>query len=150
MNIETKYQGTINIHTENILTFSQGIPAFEDEKQFILLPFDEGTPFFVLQSIKSVNVAFIMMNPFEVVPNYEVKLPDATIEQLEIEKQEDVATFVVLTVKDPFEETTANLQGPIIINANKKKGKQLLLSDTDYQTKHQIFKQAAVTAKEGK
>ncbi len=151
MNIETKYQGTVEINDENIITFSKGIPAFEEEKQFVLLPLEEGTPFFVLQSTATTDVAFIVLNPFEVVSNYQIKLPDATLEMLEIEKEEDVATFVVLTVKEPFAETTANLQGPIIINVNKQKGKQLLLSDTDYQTKHPIFKEAALqTTKEGK
>ncbi|WP_227937252.1 flagellar assembly protein FliW [Alkalihalobacillus deserti] len=151
MNIETKYQGTVEINDDEIITFAKGIPAFEDEKQFILLPFEKGTSFFVLQSTKTVDVAFIIMNPFEIVPNYQIKLPDATLEMLEINKEEDVATFVVLTVKEPFAETTANLQGPIIINVNKQKGKQLLLSDTDYKTKHPIFKEAVLQiAKEGK
>jgi flagellar assembly factor FliW len=149
MNIQTKYQGTIDIKQENIITFTKGIPAFEDEKEFVLLPFAEGTPFFVLQSIKTVDVAFIVMSPFDVVPDYQIKLPDQTLELLEIEKQEDVATFIVLTVKEPFSETTGNLQGPLIINVNKQKGKQLLLSDSDYQTKHPIFKEAALV-KEGK
>ena len=113
------------------------------------MPFAEGTSFYVLQSTETVDVAFIVMNPFEVVPNYQIKLPDATIDMLDIEQEAEVATFVVLTVKEPFAETTANLQGPIIINSNKRKGKQLLLSDTDYQTKHAIFKEAVTQAKEG-
>jgi flagellar assembly factor FliW len=75
------------------------------------------------------------------VPDYQVKLPDATIEQLEIVSEEDVATFIMLTVQEPFQETTANLQAPIIINATKQKGKQLLLSNSEYETKHTIFKQ---------
>lgn len=150
MQIETKYQGTFEIKEESIITFSKGIPAFEDEKKFVLLPLEEGTPFFVLQSISTTDVAFIVLNPFEFVSNYQVKLPDVTLDMLEIEKEEDVATFVVLTVKEPFSETTANLQGPIIINVNKQLGKQLLLSDSDYKTKHPIFKEAALqTAKEG-
>ncbi|GAE33032.1 flagellar assembly protein FliW [Halalkalibacter akibai] len=151
MNIETKYQGQMDIHEDKIITFQKGIPAFEEEKQFALLPFAEGTPFYVLQSVKTKDVAFIIMNPFDAVPSYQYKLSDATLEELEIKKEEDVATFVVLTVKEPFAETTANLQGPIIININKQKGKQLLLSDSDYKTKHTIFKEVALqTTKEGK
>lgn len=142
MNIETKYQGELDINEDHIITFAQGIPAFEEETSFILLPFEQDTPFFVLQSTKTVEIAFIIVDPFQFVSKYEVKLPDATIEQLAIEKEEDVAIFVMLTVREPFTETTANLQAPVIINTAKQKGKQLLMSTSNYKTKHAIFQQA--------
>ncbi|KHF39624.1 flagellar assembly protein FliW [Halalkalibacter okhensis] len=145
MEIKTKYQDVITINKDQILTFENGIPAFESETSFVLLPFENGTPFFVLQSVKTQEVAFILINPFDFVPGYQVKLPDSTIELLEIDKPEDVATFVMLTVKEPFKETTANLQAPVIINTQKQKGKQLLISDGAYQTKHAIFKEPAVS-----
>ncbi|WP_368506052.1 flagellar assembly protein FliW [Alkalihalophilus sp. As8PL] len=142
MKMETKYTGEIEIENERIIHFEKGIPAFESEQTFVLLPFEEGTPFYVLQSTTTTEVAFIVINPFQFVPGYQVKLPDATIEQLEITSEEEVATFIMLTVHEPFQETTANLQAPIIINATKQKGKQLLLSNSEYETKHTIFKQA--------
>ncbi|KMJ56048.1 flagellar assembly protein FliW [Bacillus sp. LL01] len=141
MKIETKYTGTMEVEKERIIHFEKGIPAFESEQTFVLLPFEEGTPFYVLQSTITTEVAFIVINPFQFVPGYQVKLPDATIEQLEITSEEEVATFIMLTVHEPFQETTANLQAPIIINATKQKGKQLLLSNSEYETKHTIFKQ---------
>ncbi|WP_100374053.1 flagellar assembly protein FliW [Bacillus sp. FJAT-45037] len=141
MEIETKYSGVVELASERVIDFVKGLPAFEEEKQFVLLPFEEGTPFYVLQSTKTKDIAFLMINPFQFVSGYEVKLPDTTVEQLEIESEEEVATFVLLTVHEPFEATTANLQGPIIINAAKQKGKQLLLSTSDYGTKHTIFQQ---------
>ncbi len=149
MIIETKYQGKIEISKERLITFAKGIPAFEDETSFVLLPLEESTPFFVLQSTKTVDVAFVLVNPFQFVLQYQVKLPDATIDELGIEKEEDVATFVMLTVREPFAETTANLQAPVIINAAKQKGKQLLMNESSYKPKHAIFKEAA-SAKEGK
>src|SRR5690625_5114632 len=98
MNIQTKYQGTIQINEDHIITFEKGIPAFEEETAFILLPLEEGTPFFILQSVKTAELAFIIVDPFQFVQNYEVKLPDSTIEQLAIDKEKEVATFVMLTV----------------------------------------------------
>ncbi|WP_100405456.1 flagellar assembly protein FliW [Bacillus solitudinis] len=150
MKIETKYTGMLKISEEQVIKFEKGIPAFEEETHYVLLPFDAETPFFVLQSIKTVEVAFIVVNPFQFVPEYQVKLPDSTIEQLAIEKEEEVATFVMLTVRDPFNETTANLQAPVIINALKQKGKQLLMSDSSYKTKHWIFDKQPAAAKEEK
>ncbi|GAE26515.1 flagellar assembly factor FliW [Halalkalibacter wakoensis JCM 9140] len=149
MKLETKYQGLIEVSEEQIIAFEKGIPAFESEMSFVLLPFEEGTPFYVLQSTKTPEVAFIVISPFDFVTGYQVKLPDSTLEMLEIEQPDDVATFVMLTVKDPFQDTTANLQAPVIINSKKQKGKQLLLSDGPYKTRHAIFKEP-VTSKEEK
>ncbi|MFA9458575.1 flagellar assembly protein FliW [Halalkalibacter sp. AB-rgal2] len=147
MKIKTKYIGEIDVKDEQIITFPTGIPAFDDETSFVLHPFDEQSPFLVLQSTKSVEIAFILVNPFDFVPNYEVKLQESTKEQLNIEKPEEVSTYVLLTVKEPFAETTANLQGPIIINVRTNKAKQILMSDSSYTTKHQIFKQATKAGK---
>lgn len=140
MQLETKYNGTITIGENEKILFEQGIPAFEDETEFVLLPLQEGTPFFVLQSTKTVDVAFIVIDPFQYVPNYEIELPNATIEQLGIEKKEDVAIFTILTIREPFTETTANLQAPVVINVKKRKGKQLVMSASPYKTRHAIFK----------
>lgn len=150
MKIETKYAGTMEINEEQQIHFKKGIPAFEEETSFVLHPFDEDTPFFVLQSTKTVDVAFIVVNPFDFVANYQLKLSESTLAQLEIKKQEEVATYVVLTVKEPFVNTTANLQGPIVLNVTNNKAKQILLSDSGYTTKHQLFKETVAAGKEEK
>ncbi|WP_078430930.1 flagellar assembly protein FliW [Alkalihalobacterium alkalinitrilicum] len=150
MKLETKFKGQVEVADEKIIMFANGLPAFEAETEFVLLPFDEGTPFYILQSVKTVDVAFIMVNPFNFFQNYQVKLTDGLIEKLEIEKEEDVAIFSIVTVKEPFSDTTVNLQGPIVINAKKQKGKQFVMADSEYGTKHLLLEQQAAHAGEGK
>lgn len=147
MKIATKYLGEVEINEDKIIHFEKGIPSFLDEKQFILLPFGEGTPLYILQSVKTPELGFVVVSPFQFFPDYQVKLTDSTIAGLEIEKEEDVALFVILTVQDPFTNTTANLQGPVVINSKKQKGKQIPLSDPNYGTKHLLMPQAV--GKEG-
>jgi flagellar assembly factor FliW len=146
MNIQTKFHGKQEINTDEIIKFSSGIPGFLDEKEFIILPI-EGTDLYVLQSVRSQQVAFIVTDPFLVFPQYEFDLPQEAIEALEIQSEKEVATFVILTVKEPFQETTANLQAPVIINQNKKLGKQHILTNTSYQTRHKIVTQEQGAAK---
>lgn len=141
MLINTKYHGEIEIDQENIIHFEHGIPSFEEEKKFTLLELGTDTPFIVLQSISTPALAFLVTDPFSFFPEYKVAIPDAVIEQLKIEEKETVATFGILTVKEPFEETTINLKGPIIINTKEKLGKQIVLNDIEYLTRHLIFKQ---------
>lgn len=147
MKINTKYLGEVEINEEKIIEFENGIPSFLEEKKFILLPFDESTPFYILQSVTTSELGFVVVSPFQFFPDYQVKLSDATIEALTIENEEDVAVFVILTVQEPFTNTTANLQGPVVINSKVQKGKQISLNDPNYRTKHLLMPQAV--GKEG-
>lgn len=147
MKIETKYLGEVEINEAKIIDFESGIPSFLDEKKFILLPFDETTPFYILQSVKTPQLGFVVVSPFQFFPDYQAKLSDATIAALKIEAETDVALFLILTVQEPFTLTTGNLQGPIAINSMKQKGKQIALNDPSYGTKHFLMPQPV--AKEG-
>jgi flagellar assembly factor FliW len=142
MKIATKYHGDIEIHEQDIVRFQQGIPGFLEEKQFVLLPLAD-TPFVILQSIKTPALGFVMIEPFSYFPTYEIELDDNTLEQLQITGEQDVALYVILTVADPFDDTTANLQAPIVINVHKLLGKQVILTNTDYKTKHRLFPEKA-------
>ncbi|MBD1381392.1 flagellar assembly protein FliW [Metabacillus arenae] len=141
MIIETKYHGSTNIDEEQILQFSNGIPGFHDEKQFALLPLSEESPFFAMQSIQTSDLAFIVTSPFLFFQSYEFDLNPNTMEDLEIEKAEDVEVITILTVKEPFENTTANLRAPLIINRTNKKAKQIILENSEFQTKHLIIRE---------
>lgn len=149
MKIQTKFHGEIEINDEHIYTFHNGIPGFLEEKKFILLPLEE-TPFFVLQSVKTKEVAFIVINPFDVFPTYEVDLAQDVLDDLRIESEQDVVIFVILTVREPFEDSTANLQAPIILNLNSKLGKQYIMSTHQYTTQHQFIQSPVQEKQEAK
>ena len=64
MQIQTKFHGEIEIQQDQLWNFPKGIPGFESEKEFALLPI-EGNPIFqVLQSTTTEAVAFIVTNPY--------------------------------------------------------------------------------------
>ena len=136
--VQTKYHGLVEIDESTVITFEEGIPGFPDHKQYVLLPFEQETPFTVLQSTSEAALAFIVINPFDFYQQYEVKLPDATIQKLEVEDPAQVTIFNILTVQSPFEKTTANMQAPLIVNLTNNKAKQLILNDSTYTTKHLI------------
>lgn len=138
MNIQTKFHGVQEINKDDIIYFPSGIPGFLDEKEFYILPL-EGTELFVLQSILTTDMAFIITDPFVLFPQYEFDLPEEALGKLEIQSDKDVATFAILTVREPFQDTTANLQAPLVINQTKKLGKQVILRQTPYQIRHKIM-----------
>ncbi|WP_062108985.1 flagellar assembly protein FliW [Bacillus niameyensis] len=141
MMIQTKYHGEVKVKEDSILTFEKGIPGFPDEKKFTLLPLPDMSSVSVLQSIETPALAFVIADPYSFYKEYNFSLDENTVEQLEISGSEDVSAFVILTVHDPFEKTTANLQAPIIVNVKTNHAKQVILNDENYKTKTPLFGQ---------
>ncbi|KJR68243.1 flagellar assembly protein FliW [Bacillus velezensis] len=138
MIIKTKYHGEIRIDEGQIISFENGLPGFNDETQFVVLPLSEDSPFLALQSVKQEHIAFIVTSPFIFFKGYEFDIDHATLELLHIEDIEDVEVMAILTLEEPFENTTANLKAPIIVNKKEMKAKQIILHDASYETKHLI------------
>lgn len=146
--IQTKFHDKVEIAAEEIWHFAKGLPGFEDEQYFTLLPIGEDAEFQVLQSTATAEVAFIVANPYKLVTDYDFKLDDAAVEQLEIEKPEDVAVLNIVSLKEPFAQSTINLQAPIIFQTKNKKAKQVILNDRRFAIKHPFTTEEALLAKE--
>ncbi|NLV89651.1 MAG: flagellar assembly protein FliW [Tissierellia bacterium] len=142
MKVKTRDFGEIEVPEENIILFQDGIPGFDKEKEFIIiLNEDEDNPFHHLQSVKNPDLSFIIINPFEVFKDYDIVIPQTAIDKLKIEKAEDVVVYSIVVVPEDIRKMTANLLGPIIINHKEKLGKQVILDDSRYTTKHFLFNQ---------
>ncbi|MDM5315080.1 flagellar assembly protein FliW [Fictibacillus sp. b24] len=137
MKLETKFQEVIEIQESDILSFEQGLPGFEHEKQFVLLPI-VGTELSLLQSIGTRDLAFITTDPFQFFKTYDFELSKADIESLKLENEKDVFVQVIITVQDPYEKSTANLQAPVVINSKNNLCKQVILTDNHYRTRHKL------------
>lgn len=138
MKIVTNYHGEIIINKQHIIHFEQGVPGFEDEKEFVVLPLAIDSPFFVLQSITTTYVAFVMVEVFTLFGDYDIVLNQEVQQSLEAERADDVVAFTILTIQEPFQNTTANLLAPVVINTIKNKGRQLILNGTNYSTRTAI------------
>lgn len=136
---KTKYHGEIEVQQEEILHFAKGIPGFLEEKQFVVLPLSDDGVYSILQSTENEHLAFVITNPFHFFKDYDFELEAAVIEELELQSDKDVQVFSILTVQEPFEQTTVNLQAPIIINTKTHKAKQVILNHASYKIKHPLF-----------
>ena len=147
MKIKTKYHGEITIDERQIIHFENGLPGFLEEKQFIILPLTDDQIYLILQSIQTPEIAFVITNPFFFYKDYEFKLEDGVVEQLEIKEPGDVQVFNILTIYDPFEKTTINLQAPIVINTKNNRAKQVILNYDHYTTREPLFQKTEVKEK---
>ncbi|MEQ6356852.1 flagellar assembly protein FliW [Lysinibacillus sp. M3] len=129
MKIATKFLGEIEIEEQDILTFEHGLLGLENEKKFVLLPIDADLPLAILQSIEHVEIGFVVAYPFAFKKDYSFDISEDDRNQLQIEKEENVLTYSIVTMKETFQESTINLLAPIIVNMDKKRGKQIVLQD---------------------
>ena len=148
MKINTKYHGEMELKEEDILHFEKGIPGFPSQTKFVQIPLTEDGLFQVLQSITDAEIGFIITDPFFFKKDYDFVLEDGVVESLEIQRTEEVKVSVIITPQEPFNESTANLQAPVIINKSNNKARQVILTNTTYLTKHPLFAEESVSVKE--
>lgn len=130
MKIATKFLGEVEIGEQDILTFEHGLLGLEEERKFVLLPIDADLPLAILQSVERPEIGFVIAYPFAFKKDYSFDISEDDLEQLHLEKEEDVLlTYSIVTMKDTFQDSTINLLAPLIINIEKKCGKQIVLQD---------------------
>jgi flagellar assembly factor FliW len=121
------------------ITFRDGMPGFEDKHQFKLEFPEEGSPLCRLQSVEDEGLAFILADPFVFYPSYEFQLPESAIAELEIQSLADILVMVVVNVRDELTTAMANLVAPIVIHMGRGQAKQVILTNTEYLTRHPLL-----------
>ena len=133
MKLETRLLGTIEYEQEEVLTFPNGLPSFEDEHKFLLLPIEgSGGGLLCLQSVTTPALSFLMMNPFSLDPSYTPVLQPKEREEMEVSRDQELCFYVLCALKRPVERSTVNLKCPIVLNPDRKLGCQVILDTQEY------------------
>jgi flagellar assembly factor FliW len=138
MKVATKAYGLIDVDERQKLVFPQGLFGFETLREYLLLD-AERQPFYWLQSVNVEEIAFGLVNPFLSRPDYEVNISSEELAEIGITSPEKALIFTIVTIPPDGSPMTANLQGPLIINRDTRTGKQAILSDARWKTKHDIM-----------
>jgi flagellar assembly factor FliW len=134
--VKTKAYGPVEVDEQQRITFSQGLYGFETLKEYVLLD-AEPQPFYWLQSIDAEEVAFVLINPFLFRPDYEMDIDNDSLLPIGITDPAKALIFSIVTIPADG-PMTANLQGPLVINRESKRGCQAVLTDSRWKTKHDI------------
>lgn len=120
------------------LAFPDGLVGCQDWKNFVLLSDDEeDLPVACLQSVDQPMVRLLVTDPRLIDNSYTISLSDEDREGLELEGSDNTALFCTLTIGNDG-AITANLLGPLVINTRTRKGRQLVLTDSGYTTRHPV------------
>ncbi|OQX83788.1 MAG: hypothetical protein B6D63_05650 [Candidatus Latescibacteria bacterium 4484_7] len=128
----------IEVNEKDIIQFEKGLIGMPELKRFVLMDFEGPTPLHWLQSLDNREIGFVVSDPTLFADEYSIVLDKNAQEMLEIEKGDELVVMIVVTVKDNGREITGNLLGPIVVNASRRRGCQIVLDGTPYTTKEPL------------
>jgi flagellar assembly factor FliW len=132
--------GALEVADDRVLDFPRGLPGFPDCRQFIVMDHDRETPLRWLQCVDRPEVAFLIVEPQQVMASYGVEVPPHVLAFLGWNDADhdpgDVLVFVILNAGDAA--LTANLRAPVVVNARTRRAFQLILEDPALPLRHPI------------
>lgn len=135
--VKTKYFGNMDYVEESVFEFPFGLPAFENEKQFVFIEAADHAPLVFLQSVSTAGLCFLAL-PIQVVDaNYRLAISEEDLSalNLDIDRQPQIGRRVLglalVSLRDGF-PATANLMAPIIINLDTRRALQAIRQDSTY------------------
>lgn len=109
--------------------FHGRIVGFPDFNVFRLITDSRFFPFIKLESTELPEVKFTLIDPWTILEDYTVKIPDADLEKLKTNDSNDLLILSVVTLHKGKASISVNLAAPLIINLREKTGIQLILED---------------------
>jgi flagellar assembly factor FliW len=124
---------------DDIIFFPSGIPGFENSKRFIIISVPEYEPFHWLQCIEGDRVRLAIINPLVFHPDYSPNISKEELSTLGIKDPKNLLLYVIVTLRSPLSESSANLMGPLFINIKERVGKQIIIEDNQYSLREKII-----------
>ena len=139
MQIDTKYFGPVEYEEGDLLRFPNGLFGFEAEHSFLLLPFaGSNGSLLSLQSVSTPALAFVVIDPFSLCPDYTQALSPEELRFLGVKESGELGYYVLCVVKEPVSESTVNLRCPVVIHPDDHTAIQVILEDTPYHMRHRL------------
>ncbi len=142
MKVNTKAYGSIDVDERQKIFFPHGILGFEKLQYYVLLDAPQ-KPFYWLQSMDVLEIAFILIDPILFRTDYALSVNQEELEEIGIAGAEDMLIFAIVTIPENTERMTANLQGPVIINRKTRVGRQSINNDSRWKVRHFIMEELA-------
>jgi len=139
MHVRTTRFGTLERPEEDLLRFPDGLYGFGGDQRFLLVEHDGRSPFRWLQSADRPDLAFLVLDPSLFRPDYRFDLSGEDRRALEWDGREPLEVWVVVGVPEDPEKMTANLKGPIVVNRERRLGRQVILSGDEWSPRQGVI-----------
>lgn len=131
--------GWIQYRPGQVIEFVEGLLGFPDLHRYVLVDHRKGV-FMWLQSLEDPSVAFLVVDPWAFFPDYSPEVPDKDVEALELKEPYNFSLFCLVTVPDDPRKMTVNLRGPVVVNLNNRRARQVVVSNPEYDVRQPVFR----------
>ncbi|HHY17715.1 MAG TPA: flagellar assembly protein FliW [Firmicutes bacterium] len=139
MKYPTKRFGIVDVTTDQVLTFPEGLIGFQSCRKFIVMNLDKTGILKWLQSLDDESLGFAILDPRMAFKDYDPVFTPKDLEPLSASDPGELILLSVVTVPRDIKKMTANLQAPLVINPKKRLGKQVISIVPEYTTRHMVF-----------
>lgn len=142
MEVKTRLFGNINIEDDKIIHFVNGLVGFPTLKDFALIHDEESESvkgIQWLQSMQDGDFAIPVVNPLQILDNYDPVVEDELLTPLGELTAEDMLVLVTITVPADITKMTVNLKGPIVINAKNCMACQVIAENEGLEIKFPVY-----------
>lgn len=130
---------TMSTPDDRILQFVDGIPGFPMLKRFVLSDIAKPGVFQELRSLDDPDFTMTVCVPWLFFPDYAPELTDEEQEELQIWDPEQAIIFCPVTVDlEGGGRIFVNLLGPFVVNSETLRGRQLVLTDSEYPIRAEL------------
>lgn len=147
MKVQTSRFNEIVVDEKDVIRLPEGLIGFPELVRYVLLDHDVDSPFKWLQSLDDGTMAFVVMSPLTFRPDYTVEVTEDEIASLDLKDPDDAVISVIVTIPMDPKKMSANLKAPLVFNLKNRLGKQVIVKDPQYQTKHFIMEEIKKYAK---
>ena len=141
--INTKRFGEMEFSEDAVVRVQGGLIGLAGLENYVLIRYQDDSPFYWLQCVDDPELALVMVNPLSFKPDYDPSIPLSVSKDLDVRAAEDLSVFVIVTIPAGNPRgLTANLLGPVVVNARSRQARQLVLDDRLYSHRHQVIPEA--------
>ena len=149
MQLHTKDYGVIDYEEKDLFFFPDGLFGFSQVQHFLPLCLneEEDSTILLLHGVEDPNLAFVVINPFTLDPDYAPTLTEEELSYLGVKSAEELSYYVTCGLREDSLSNTVNLKCPLVINPENHKGMQVILESSGYDYKHTLGSFASVQEK---
>ena len=141
MKVQTKFFGEIDLPEEKIIHLDRGLIGLEQYKKYTILYDEEKEDANIswFQSCDEPTLALPVIKPWLVKEEYNPTVEDELLRSIGELTEDNLVILLTMTVPEDITKMSVNLKAPIVINADTRKGAQIIAENDDYEVKYMVY-----------
>jgi flagellar assembly factor FliW len=147
----TRYFETLDYTEDSVIRLPNGLPGFEQEREFILIDRPLNRPLVFIQSLRTASLCFVALPILSIDAGYRLSISGEDLEVLGLDPSRqphignDVACLAIVAIGEN-RLLTANLLSPVVINLRTCVAVQAIQASCNYSHRHPLLAAETVPA----